>query len=303
VGIGALQMMLDRGESLDWFANREVVIEALLAGFALYLFVAHMFTHEHAFIEPGLFSDRNFTFGLVFIFIVGAILFATMVLLPPFMHKLMGYPVVDVGFLLVPRGVGTLIAMVAVGRLAGRIDERQLIFLGFVLTALSLWEMTQFTTDTAGWDIVRTGIIQGMGIGLTYVTLTTISFSTLAAHYRTEGSALFNLMRNIGSSIGISLVMTFLAQRTQANHAAFADYINPFSLPLKQAVADGAYNLSTPAGLVAINDEVTRQAATLAFVQDFRLMMWVTLAVIPLIALLRSPAKQTPARDELPAKA
>ncbi|MGD9788834.1 MAG: DHA2 family efflux MFS transporter permease subunit, partial [Sulfuricellaceae bacterium] len=203
LGIGALQMMLDRGESLDWFASREVVMEAMLAGLAFYLFVAHIFTHSHAFLEPELFRDRNFSVGLLFIFIVGVILLATMALLPPFMQNLMGYPVLDVGYLLAPRGVGTMIAMITVGKLSGKVDPRYKIFLGLILTTLSLWEMTRFTTDVSGWDIVRTGIIQGLGLGFIFVPLSTITFSTLAPRYRNEGTALFSLMRNIGSSIGI----------------------------------------------------------------------------------------------------
>ena len=295
LGIGALQMMLDRGQSLDWFANPEIVVEALLAGLALYLFVAHMFTHDHPFIEPGLFKDRNFSVGLVLIFIVGIILLATMALLPPFMQSLLGFPVIDVGYLLAPRGVGTMIAMMMVGKLSGRLDVRYMIFFGLILTSLSLWEMTLFNANIDGWDIVRTGVTQGFGLGFIFVPLSTITFASLAARYRNEGTALFSLMRNIGSSIGISVVMTYLAQRTQANHAAFADYINPFNLALRQAVEADAYNLTTPQGLAAINGEVTRQAAMLAYLQDFRLMMWITLIAIPLVVLLRAPVKQAAA--------
>ena len=297
LGIGALQMMLDRGESLDWFTNPEVVIEAMLSGLALYLFIAHIFTHEHPFIEPGLFKDRNFSVGLLFIFIVGIILLATMALLPPFMQNLMGYPVIDVGYLMAPRGVGTMFAMIAVGKLSGKVDVRHMILLGLMLTSLSLWEMTNFNTDIDGWDIVRTGITQGLGLGFIFVPLSTITFATLAPRYRNEGTALFSLMRNLGSSIGISVVITYLAQRTQANHAAFADYINPFNLALRQAVEAGAYNLTTPEGLAAINGEVTRQAATLAYLQDFRLMMWITVAAIPLIILLRASPKKSAVND------
>jgi len=292
LGIGALQMMLDRGESLDWFASREVTVEAMLAVLAMYLFVAHIFTHEHPFIEPGLFKDRNFSVGLIFIFIIGVILLATMALLPPFMQSLMGYPVVDVGYLLAPRGVGTMIAMITVGKLSGKVDVRYTIFAGLILTSLSLWEMTHFTTDMSGWNIVHTGITQGLGLGFIFVPLSTITFSTLAPRYRTEGTALFSLMRNIGSSIGISVVITYLSQRMQANHAAFADYINPFNFALKQAAQAGVYDLTSPQGLAAINGEVARQAATLAYLQDFRLMMWITLAAIPLIFLLRSSDKK-----------
>ncbi len=298
LAIGALQMMLDRGESLDWFASSEIVIEASLAGLTFYLFLAHMFTHGHPFIEPGLFRDRNFSIGLLFIFIVGIILLATMALLPPFMQHLMGYPVLDVGLLLAPRGVGTMIAMITVGRLSGRVDPRYKIFLGLLLTSLSLWEMTRFTTDVSGWDIVRSGVIQGMGLGFIFVPLSTITFATLAPRYRNEGTALYSLMRNIGSSIGISVVITYLAQRTQINHATFADYLNPFSLALRQATEVGVYDMNTSQGLLALNGEVTRQATTLAYLQDFRLMMWITLVAIPLIMLLRGAHGKQPRRIE-----
>jgi len=291
IALGAFQMMLDRGQSLDWFQSREVVIEAVLAALAFYLFLSQMFTSDQPFIEPRLFKDRNFSVGLVFIFMVGVVLLATMALLPPFMQNLMGYPVIDVGYLLAPRGVGTMIAMIAVGRLSNRVDVRYQIALGLLLTSFSLWEMTRFTTDITGWDIVRTGVMQGLGLGFIFVPLTTVSFSTLAAHDRNEGTALFSLMRNIGSSIGISLVITYLAQRTQVNHAALGSFINPTNLALRHAAQAGVYNLGTPAGLAALNAQVSKQAATLAYLQDFRMMMWVTLAALPLIVFLRPPAK------------
>ena len=292
LALGALQMMLDRGETLDWFASREIAIEAGLSALAFYLFIAHIFTIEHPFIEPGLFKDRNFSVGLFFIFIVGLILLTSTALLPPFMQNLLGYPVIDVGLLMAPRGLGTMIAMLTVGKIGGRIDMRHEILLGFILTSFSLWEMTQFTTDTAGFEFVRVGIVQGMGLGFLFVPLSTLTFATLAARFRNEGAALFSLVRNIGSSIGISIVITHLSQRTQANHAVFSEYINPFSLALKQAVQAGAFNVTTPEGLAALNAEVTRQAATLAFLQDFRLMMWIAIAAIPLTLLLRSSSNK-----------
>jgi DHA2 family multidrug resistance protein len=292
LALASLQMMLDRGESQDWFASREVLIEGVLAALSMYLFVAHIFTFKHPFLEPGLFKDRNFSLGLLAIFIVGIILLATLALLPPFLQSLMGYPVIDIGLVMTPRGIGTMFAMFMVGKLSGKMDPRGLILFGLSCTVLSLWEMTFFNTDISAWDIVRNGMLQGFGLGFVFVPLSTITFSTLAPHYRNEGTALFSLMRNIGSSIGISVVITNLAQNIQSNHAAFSEYINPFSLPLRQAVEAGAYQLDTEQGLMALNGEVTRQAATLAYLQDFRLMMWITLCAVPLIFFLRSPRKQ-----------
>jgi DHA2 family multidrug resistance protein len=289
LAIGALQMMLDRGQSQGWFTSAEVVAEAVLAGLALYLFLAHMVTHEHPFIEPGLFRDRNFSVSLLLMFFTGGILFGTMSLLPPFLHNLLGYPVIDVGNLLVPRGLGTMAAMFVVGRLAGRLDMRWLILLGMVLTSLAMHEMTQFNADINASDIARTGIVQGLGLGFVFVPLTTVAFSTLAPRFRNEGTALFSLARNIGGSIGISAMATLLARNAQVGHAALAEHINPFNLALRQAVESGAHDLSTAPGLLALDAEVSRQASMLAYLQDFRLMMWVALICIPLIALLRRP--------------
>ncbi len=293
LAIGAFQMMLDRGHTLDWFASTEIAVEAILAGAGLYLFVAHMLTHDHPFLEPQLFRDRNFVVGLLFIFVVGMILLTTMTLLPPFLQNLLGYPVVDVGVLLAPRGVGTMAAMLFVGRLSGRVAVRWQLLAGLALTALSQWEMTRFNLDIDGWDIVRTGIVQGFGLGFLFVPLSTVSFSTLAPRLRNEGTALYSLIRNIGMSIGVSVVITMLARGTQSSNAALAQYIHPFSLPQRAAVDAGALDPSTPQGLALIEAEVARQAATLAYLQDFRLMMWVTVAAMPLIVLLR-PAKTAP---------
>lgn len=300
LGIGALQMMLDRGESLDWFASAEVVAEALLCVLALYLFTVHIFTHDHPFIEPGLLRDRNFALGLVFIFVVGIILLATMALLPPFLQGLMGYPIIDVGLLLAPRGLGTMAAMMLVGRLSGKVDPRALILLGLGLISFSLWRMSLFSLDTPGRDIVVTGITQGLGLGFIFVPLSTLTFSTLAPRYRNEATALYSLMRNIGSSIGISIVISYLAQRVQINHAAYADYIDASRLPLRLAVESGALELASPQGLARANQLLNQQAATLAYLQDFRLMMWITLAAVQLLLLLRQPARRQVARAPAP---
>ena len=292
LGIGALQMMLDRGEVLDWFHSNEIVIECILFLLGFYWFIAHIFTHKQPFIEPVLFKDRNFSMGLIFMFIVGIILLATMALLPPFLQNLLHYHVLDVGLVMAPRGVGVMAAMLIVGRLAGKIDPRKQVVFGLSLTAFSLWEMTLFNLNVRTWDIIRTSMVQGFGLGFIFVPLSAISFSTLDQRYRNEGTALFSLTRNIGSSIGISVVISQLQQNIQKNHAAFADYITPFSLPLKQAMQDGAWNIHTTQGLVTLNAEITRQASTLAYLQDFRLMMWVTLCALPLILFLKPPPVQ-----------
>lgn len=199
LALGALQLMLDRGESLDWFSSREIVVEAVMAGLFFYMFLVQMFTAEHPFIEPGLFADRNISVGLLMIFAVGVILLATLAILPPFLQQITGYPVLTTGLVLAPRGMGTMVAMVIVGRLIGRADTRLLILFGLGLTAHSLWQMSGFAAFVPIPMIVATGVEQGLGLGFIFVPLSTTTFATLAPQFRTEGTAMFSLMRNIGS--------------------------------------------------------------------------------------------------------
>jgi len=291
LAIGALQMMLDRGELLDWFSSNEIIVETVLAGLAFYMFIVHMLTHEHPFITPALFKDRNLVTGLCFIFLVGIVLLATMALLPPFLQNLKGYPVITVGFVLAPRGIGTMIAMMLVGKMVGKVDTRLLILSGLLMTAYSLYQMVGFNLDTSQYDIVESGIIQGLGLGFIFVPLSTITFSTLEPKFRTEAAGLFSLLRNIGSSIGISVVTALLSENTQVNHADIAEHVSPYKLMMQDGFLPQAWSLDTARGLAALNGEVTRQAATIAYLNDFQFMMWVTLAAVPLLIFLRRPAR------------
>jgi len=227
--------------------------------------------------------------GLLFGFMIGVILLATMALLPPFLQNLMGYPVLDVGLLLTPRGFGTMTGMMIVGRLSGKVDLRYLVTIGLLLMIVSLWQMTKFSVDVTRWEIIWTGTVQGLGLGLVFVPLSTLTFSTLAPRYRNEGTALYSLVRNIGSSIGISLVTTYLSHRVQINHAVYAEHINNFNPALQDAVQKGVYDLSTTAGLVNLNNMVTKQASIFGYLQDFRFMMYVCIIMLPLLVLLRRP--------------
>jgi len=289
LAIGSLQMFLDRGESLNWFSSLEVIIEASLAVVAFYMFAVHMFTHKAPFLEPMMFKDRNYIVGLLFGFMIGVILLATMALLPPFLQNYMGYPVLDVGLLLTPRGFGTMTGMMIVGRVARKVDLRYLVATGLILMIISLWQMTKFSVDITRWEIIWTGVVQGLGLGLVFVPLSTLSFSTLAPRYRNEATALYSLVRNIGSSIGISVVTTYLSHRVQINHSVYAEHITPFNSALQDAVQKGAYDISSSVGLTTINNVVTKQAAIFGYLQDFRLMMYVCIFTLPLLVLLRKP--------------
>jgi DHA2 family multidrug resistance protein len=281
LGVGALQMMLDRGELKDWFSSTEVIVEAALAGFGFYFFIVRMVTAKHPFLSLALFKDRNFVTGNVFIFIVGIILFATLVLIPPLFQGLMNYPVVTTGLIMAPRGVGTMASMVMVGRLSGKVDPRVLIGVGFALSALSLWQMTNFDLQMDQWPVIWSGLTQGFGIGFAYVSLTSVSFATLPPQYRAEGTAFFNLMRNLGSSIGISAVQALLTENIQTVHAGLARNISPFNPLLHN------FDLHSTLTLTQLNGLVTSQAAMVAYNDDFWIMMILSLVTIPFLIFLR----------------
>jgi len=296
LAIGALQLMLDRGQLRDWFHSPEIQAYAVVAGLALYLFVVHMLTtKQHPFVSPALFVDRNFLTGNAFIFIVGVVLFATLALLPSLLQDLLGYPVVLTGLVTAPRGVGSMIAMVVVGRMVGRIDTRLIIGAGFAVTALSMWQMTRFYLQMDTSTVVWSGLAQGIGTGFVYVPLAAATFATLSPEYRNEGTAFFSLVRNLGSSIGISAVEALLARNTQAMHSRLAEHVTAYGdfFRLQDPAA-----LASASGLAAVNAEVTRQAAMIAYNNDFKLMMVLALCAVPCVLLLRS-AKAAPAAEPL----
>lgn len=292
LAIGSFQMMLDRGEQLDWFSSTEIVIEAVLAALAFYLFLVQTFTVKNPFIDPAIFKDRNLSVGLCFIFVVGIILLASLALITPYLQNLMGYPVITAGLVLAPRGIGTMLAMMVVGRIINKVDPRALLVLGLLITAEVLWEMARFTPSVSEATLIRTGVMQGAGLGFMFVPLSTITFATLPSHLRTQGTALYSLMRNIGSSIGISLVIFLLTRNTQLVHAELAGRVTPFNDALGQAGPSHFWNLATTVGKAALNAEVTKQASIVAYANDFKLMMLVALVALPLVLLLKKPTGQ-----------
>ena len=286
LAIGAFQIMLDRGQLQDWFSSTEICIEAALAAVAFYLFLVHTLTARNSFVNPGLFRDRNFDVGCVAIFTFGVVLFATLALLPPLLQDLLGYPVVTTGWVTAPRGVGTLIASLMVGRLISWIGARLLIGVGIAVTAASTWQMCGFSPLMDNRLIIWSGFIQGVGIGLAYVPLTIMCFATLASQFRSGGTSMFNLLRNIGSSIGISVVQALLTRNTQIMHSTLGEHITLYGGHLRPVAP---YSLSTPHGLAALNAGLTRQAQMIAYNNDFKLLLVMSLAILPLILLLKPP--------------
>ncbi len=287
--IGALQLMLDRGETLSWFESPEIIAEAVIAVAAAYLFIAHTLTADKPFVPPAIFRDWNFTLGVFFMFIVGVLILATVALLTPFLQSVMGYPVLSAGFLLGTRGVGTMVSMMVVGRLLSFVDARILISLGLLLSMLSLWVMSGISPDISQFTIIWTSVIQGVGMGLIFVPLNTVAFATLPALYRTEGASMWTLIRNLGSSIGVSIVIAQLTSGTTAMHARLAEYMTPFSAGF-QMLQKGILDPSTDQGRALLDNMVTGQALTISYQNDFLLMTWMSVLCLPLVFLFRKNA-------------
>jgi MFS transporter, DHA2 family, multidrug resistance protein len=287
LGIGALQVLLDRGEQLDWFGSGEIIIEAIIAASAFYLFLAHAFTADKPFVRPDLFRDRNFMAGTLFVAIVGLTYYASLALQPPYLQNLMNYPVVTAGLVLGPRGIGTMAAMLIVGRLIGRIDTRLLLGFGLGLTAWAFYAMTGWTPDVSQSAIVDVGVVQGIGLGFLFVPLSTVTLATLSPGHRTEGAGFYNLSRNIGSSVGISVVNALLIRNTQANHADIAQHVTGVNRGFENPAVTQFWNPLTAAGRAALDAMITQQAQIIAYIDDYKLLMLATLAVIPLLLVFR----------------
>lgn len=287
LAVGAFQLMLDRGEHLDWFRSWEIWVEAGVALSAAWMFGIHMATSRNPLFDPKMFADRNLATGIVFMAAVGVLLLAGLALLPPLLQRLFGYSVLASGFLTAPRGIGTLIAMMVAGRLVGKIDARLMVGTGMALMALSLWQMTGFSLEMDSRPIIMSGVIQGLGLGFIFVPLNTLAFGTLAPKFRTTAASLMNLSRNLGGSIGISLVTALLARNQQISHSDLASHVTSTSVPLADPGLMEQLGSAGDTALALMDAEINRQALMIAFLDDFHLMMLVTLAALPLVLLLR----------------
>ncbi|HTV45555.1 MAG TPA: DHA2 family efflux MFS transporter permease subunit [Stellaceae bacterium] len=289
VAIGALQVLLDRGQELDWFGSREILGLAVVSGGAFWLFIVHTFSTAAPFVQPQLFRDRNFAAGTLFVFIIGISFFAPLALLPLYLQELMGYPILTAGFALAPRGFGTLVAMLVVGRLVGRVDTRILLAIGVGLTAWAMGDMSGWTPAVSMWAVGINGIVQGAGMGFLFVPLSVTTLATLAPEQRTEGAGFYNLARNIGQSMGVSVVSALLVSNTQANHAEIGDHVAAVNRLLASPAIAHLWSPFTSAGRAALDAMITTQAQAIAYIDDFKLLMILTLAALPLVLFFRKP--------------
>lgn len=285
LGIGALQFVLDRGNADNWFASQKIVIAAAIAFCGLWIYPYYAGFIKQPFVNLRLFKDRNFVLGCILIFIMGMVLLATLSLLPPFLQELMNYPVFTTGLILAPRGIGAMLAMFLVGRLITRVDPRLIITSGALLNVFALYVMSGFDLQIDPRIVVWTGFVQGLGLGQIFVPLSTVAFSTLPAQLRNGASALFNLIRNVGSSMGISIVFTLLTRHTQLNHADLAVHINKFNPMLQNALRQ--ITLPAHKALVLLNGEINRQATMISYDDNFLLMAGLMLLMLPVLMFMR----------------
>ncbi|TMV93946.1 DHA2 family efflux MFS transporter permease subunit [Thioclava sp. BHET1] len=290
IGIGALQLMLDRGSDLDWFSATEIWIELALAISGFWVFLVWIMGVEKPFIDPKMFLDRNLSMGLLFIFVIGIVLLASLALLPPMLSSIFSYPTVTTGLMMSPRGVGAMIMAILIGRLVKFIDLRLLVMLGLGMTAYSLYIMSTFSPLMGPRLLIVSGVIQGFGLGAVFVPISTLAFATLDPKYRGDGTALFSLVRNIGSSIGISIVTALLTHNMAVNHSEIVSSINPQNL---QSLLGSGSGMSSEQSSYVLNNLATQQASMIAYLDDFKFMMWITLASIPLVWFLRKPDYQS----------
>ncbi|MGI4813695.1 MAG: DHA2 family efflux MFS transporter permease subunit [Janthinobacterium lividum] len=297
IAIGSLQLLVDRGQQLDWFSSLEIWIEALVFLISFAYFVAHTVTAgTFSFFNAALLKDQNFVAGIIFGFILGIVLYASRALIPPMLQTLMGYPAVVTGFATAPSGIGTMLAMLLIGRLVHLVGARVLLFSGMILTAFSLWQMCQYTLVISEWDVIIPGFIQGMGLGLVFVPMSTMTFSTLSPTMRADGTSIYALSRNIGGSIGISVLQTLLYRNSQLSTANLTTHINAYN-PLLNAANLSGFDIHSPTGLALLGRAVDAQALMIAYVDDFRFMFLMTLLTIPFMFFLR-PGHHKPTAEE-----
>jgi DHA2 family multidrug resistance protein len=292
LALAALQLMLDRGPQLDWFESTEILVEGALAIAAAWVLAIHLATSRNRIFDPAIFRDRNYSAACAFAFIAGLVMTAGAALLPPMLQQLFGYPTIEAGVLMAPRGAGTVTAFILIGRVTGKVDARLIILAGFVLIAASLYQMTGFSLEMGQRLIVISGFIQGAGMGLVMGPLLTLGFATLAPQYRTDASSLFSLLRGLGGSIGVAIVTAVLAHNVQVSHADLAAHVTTQAMPMAGIVAAAGGAAGMAAGM--LDGEINRQALMIAYLDDYQMMMLLTLAAMPLLLFVRRPPKVKP---------
>jgi DHA2 family multidrug resistance protein len=283
LGMIGLQMVLDRGERLEWFASAEIWVEAIASVLGFYLFIVHVLTTDIHFLNKALFKDRNFVLSTIMLFAVGFVLLPTLALTSPMLEELLNYPVDTTGYMTLARGVPLVGAVVLTSFVPAQIDNRLFVIGGLALVVYANWSMLGYSPAMDWRPVAAAGLLQGAGLGMLLPALAKAAFGTLDPKFRPEGSALFGLSRVYGSAIGIAVVQMFFYSNTQAMHLALAKNLTPY-----RTVAHVAGSIAKP-GLAMLNDMVTQQAAVVAVIGQFKILMFAMLIVSPLVLFLRKP--------------
>jgi len=300
VGIGALQYVLDKGQQEDWFASTVITTLAVIAAVGLIALIVRELRTEHPIVDLYVFKDRSFATGVFLMTVVGFVLYGSLVLLPIMLQTLLGYSAVDAGEAMAPRGVGSLIMMPIVGALTAKIDARRLLIGGLIIGGVTMIWLGRLSLDAGYWDIFWPQFLQGAGMALLFVPLTTVSMATIAPQRMGNATSLFNLMRNIGGSIGIALTGTYLQRHRELVSSALGEHINVYD-PVSRTVieqitrgliAAGSDTVTaTQRAYVVLQGMLFRQASMVTFVTIFRVMGMVFLLMIPLVFLMRRPKR------------
>ena len=300
LALAATQFLLDRGESEGWFGSDMIITTAAIAVLSLCMFVVHSATTKNPFISPGIIKDRNFMLGLGFMFLLGVLVLSMNVIMPLFLQNLRGYPILTAALVMMPRGLGSLFGLILAGRLSGKMDPRIQIALGFASTAYSAYLFSTFTPDVGIWAFIFAAFFNGIGIGMIFVPLTAVCFWTLPVNLRTEASTFTSLLRNYGSGIGFSIVISVLSRTQSTSHAYMAERVNPYNEAMQSPWLPEQWNILTADGLAMLNVEVNHQALALGFLNDFTLIMTGALISVPLVFLLARSRDDKPEAAGLP---
>ncbi|MBV9511930.1 MAG: DHA2 family efflux MFS transporter permease subunit [Caulobacteraceae bacterium] len=300
--LAAFQLFLDRGQNKGWFDSTEIMVEASIAAVALVLFIIHTLLTDRPFVPPGLFADGNFVMAMILSMAVGMVVFSMIALLPPMLESLMAYPVLSAGLVMAPRGMGSVISMFLAGRMVQHVEARILIIGGLVMFALAFIGMSHFALGMGSWSIMMIGVVQGLGTGFVFTPMTMVAFATLAPSLRADGAGLYTLTRNLGNSVGISIMEAIFATNQQVVHSRLVERLTPDNPLAVRPYLAPVYSLRTPMGLAALDAEANRQAAMVSYIDIFHLLFIITALMAPLVLMLKPSAAGSETTHEVMAE-
>jgi len=288
VAVAGIQLILDRGERADWFESAEVWIESGIVVAAIYFFLVHTFTTDRPFIRPVIFRDRNYTVGMIIIFVFGMLNFVPMVLFPPLLQELRGFPQSVIGLLLGARGAGTLTGFLIMAFVT-QINPRIPVFMGFALQAFSGFMIASFSINLTSFDVAWTSYVQGFGVGLIWVPLNVLAFSTLKPVYVPDAAAILHLIRNMGSSVFISICIIAIMRSTKVTYASLVETVSPYNKLFDIPFLMGAWSIDNEVGIGVFAREIERQSMMNGYISAFYLFSVTAVVIMPLLLLIRIP--------------